>query len=247
MLYSLLHHHIDVLTSSRRLNEMENDLQKSELSLQEYACLHGLTKDHLRPHPLDVLPGTDDVWQLLEDSPDLLHIDGEKGSVLTERFTVEPETASFLASLVPERNEQNSKFDGDDSTKIRRFRDLKIELPLLRTDHSLDILSFQRQAQTDLYNEFLPLETLDEEDDEGLTWPSQPAQLSNETWKKATSEKFAIPCEILQYLQGVLQWHQEGGEYKTFEDADSEPIYQRVTCPDGFGLHSGNSIAGKVA
>ena len=232
VLYYPIHHHTNVLISKHRLGKMPNDSQElePEPSIKEYARCHGLIDDHLQSHPLSGLPGSYDHWKQHADSYNLFQIDGKEVYVPAERITVGPEAVSFLAALVPKQVEQYPKFNADESITIHRVRNLKTELPLLHTDHGLDLLHFQQRTQLDLNNEFLPLEKVDEDAGEGLLWPLESEQLSNEIWRKTTSEKLAVSCESLLYLKRVLQYQSEGEEHKTYEDVDDEPSYQKVKC-----------------
>ena len=202
--------------------------QELEPSLHDYARFYGLTRDHLDSYPLAIAPGPIDVWQQLNDLPDLFHIDSSKAYFATERIAIDPAAASFLAAITTQKSEQAPWFDQDNDVTTRRFRDSKIELPLLRTDHDLDILRFRRQAQPDLESEFLPIETVDEEADEGLAWPSRMSEAAEGYWDKVLSEKFPISSDTLGFLQRALQWHEEGGDCKSFQDIDGESSYERV-------------------
>ena len=209
---------------------MSQSSQEIEPSLREYARFYGLTRDHLDPHPLKVIPGLIDLWQDLGDLSSLFDIDTNDLSLPTERIAIGIEAASFLAAATSLQSKQTPRFDEDASIRTHHVRDLKFELPLLRTDHELDVLRFKQRAQPDLDHEFLPIETVDVETDEGLAWPSRFSSLPNDYWNRALSEKVTISSDMLLYLRQTLQWHTEGGEHKSFEDIRAEPSYMRVKC-----------------
>lgn len=194
--------------------------------IQEYARFHGLTRNHLELDPLQGLRTPDNHLQLLKDLPEPFHIDASNATVPAERMFFDADTASLLASIVPSSNEHIPRFDQVVDIDIHRFRDLKLEPPLLRTDHEWDMQHFARQVQPDLKNEFLPLESIDEEADEGLTWPTKFHRLPEELWQKARSEKLEISSEDLLYLKQNLHDHVGDGSHVSFEEADL--TYQRV-------------------
>ncbi|KAL9102705.1 MAG: hypothetical protein Q9163_002167 [Psora crenata] len=207
---------------------MSQESQESQPSIFEYARFHGLTKDHLEHHPLDAISCPDDFWQQLEDTPDLFCIDASNGTVPAERMSMDAETASILAQLAEPLSEQPPKFDDDVDVDTHRLQKLKQEPPLLFTDHESDMQWFARQNVPDLESEFLPLEAIDEEADEGLEWPQKYQELPRHIWDKIESEKLSMSSEVLLYLQQTLKWHPEGVEHASFEEAHDEPNYKRM-------------------
>ena len=203
--------------------------QEAEPSLIEYARFHGLSKDYLEHHPLEGIAPPLDFLSQLEDSPDLVHIEPGDFKLPKERLTVDAGAASLLAEVAA-LAKPVIRSDEDDGLNLHRFRNLKLELPLLRTDHELDMLRFAPQVVPDLEHEFLPYETVDEEADEGLTWPSRCHELPSLYWKKVESEKLQVSRDALQFLQQSLQYHLEGGNHEAFE-VDDIP-YERVRSHD---------------
>ena len=201
--------------------------EQSEPSISEYARFYGLTIDHLQPHPLQGITAPEDYLEQLEDTPGLFKIDEHNGTIPAERMFMDNETATFLAGIAPSSSETPS-FDEDVDIDIYRFRNLKQELPLLRSDHESDMQEFACRTVPDLKNELLPLEPIDEEADEGLEWPEKYRELSDQIWCNIQSEKLVVPREALYYLQQTLKWHLEGGENTSFEDPDAEPTYEKV-------------------
>lgn len=124
-------------------------------------------------------------------------------NIENERLVIDVGTASMLASISQSIN-SSPHFDDDDlETRYRRMSKLKHELPLLRTDHDCDVREFHQPFMRDLRDEFLPLETLDEEADEGLTWPSSCLTLPQEIWQSILAEKSEVSADTLQLIYEV--------------------------------------------
>lgn len=196
-----------------------------EPSIQEYARFYGLTRDYLEHNPLRGLRAPDDFLSQLEDHADLLHIDESNGSTPAERMSLDQDTASLLSSI-PQSSKISLRFDLETDDDTHRFRKLKHELPLLSTDHEIELQLFARRIVPQLEHEFLPLEPLDDEADEGLVWPSRCHKLPDEVWKMYSSEKLEISSDALLYLQQTLKYHLEVGDHPNFEI--EELPYKRV-------------------
>ncbi|KAK3062490.1 hypothetical protein LTS18_003957 [Coniosporium uncinatum] len=82
---------------------------------------------------------------------------------------------------------------------------MKQELPLLSTDNELDLKNFRHMMSPDFDNANLPLEPVDEENNEGLTWPQQFHHLPNQFDAKSKSEKLEITKDALIYLRATLR------------------------------------------
>ena len=189
----------------------------------DYARFYGLVQNHLEPPPLQGLTLPDDLGSFLEDPPELFHIDHSNVKVAEERLAIDAGAASLLASI-PESAKYKVEDLGIDTHRVRR---MKNELPLLRSHHEIDLLRFVSPIVPDLENEFLPLETLDVEEDEGVEWPSSYYTLPDEFAKKSESEKIETSKGDLSHLQQALKYHLEGGEHAAFEIDGSS--YERVS------------------
>ena len=202
--------------------------QEPEPSIIEYARFYGLAKNHLEPHPLCDISIERDLWQPSEGVPGLIPDDFENVEVPAERIFIDEETASLLATLAFPLPKETPRFDEDTDIDTHRARDLKQELPFLRTDHDSDLRCFSRRIGPDLENEFLPSESVDEEADEGLHWPTRYYKLADEMWSQIQSEKLAVSSDAFLLLQDSLKCPLENDEHLSFEDNDAEPIYERV-------------------
>ena len=201
--------------------------QNVEPTIIEYARFHGLVRDHRASPPLERLALSEDLGSSLDDPPELFHIDLAKAQLPQERWVVDAGAASLLSSIVVE-SAQDPPLYSDEELGIdrHRVRRMKKELPLLRSDHELDVLRFRSPIVPDLEKEFLPLETVDVEEDEGLEWPSSYYALPDEFTKKFSSEKIEASQDGCLYLQQTLKYDFEGLEHGTFEYNDSP--YKKV-------------------
>lgn len=200
--------------------------QDMEPSLSEYARFYGLTTDHLDRDPLAGLAVTHDLPAQLEDDPELFKINDAKDIDLKEKLFFGKQEALVFASIM-ETVPQD--WDLDESTWLNphRIRNMKIEIPMLRTDHEDDVRAFCRPMMPDLANEHLPLESLDQEADEGLTWPSSCQKLPDQYMRAAEKERLEVSIVELNYLQASFYLDSASEPPLSFEDNGLE--YARVS------------------
>lgn len=192
-----------------------------EPSIIEYARFHGLIRHHLDPHPLQGLTTPKDFASQLDDPPELFHISLENAKVPEEKLSVDANALSLLSTITESSKPLPSLDDEDVGLHPHRRRRMKHELPLLRSDHELDMLSFASPIVPDLEHELLPLETVDDEEDEGFAWPTRCYDLPDEWTKTARSEKLQISSDAFRYLQQTLSLHLGDEEHGTFEVDDA--------------------------
>lgn len=196
----------------------------------DYARFHGLVRDHLEPDPLQALTLPENLGSLLDDPPELFHIHLAGIKVPAERLAVDAGTASFLSSIAESVKHSPSHSDQDLGIYMHRVRRMKKELPLLRSDHDIDVLRFASPIVPHLEDEFLPLETLDVEEDEAVEWPSSYYALPEEYAKNSRSEKIEASKEAFLYLQQTLKYRLEAGEHGEFVTDDIP--YKRRNIPE---------------
>ena len=219
--------------------------QQAAPSIHEYALFHGLVQDHKANAPLAlILPPDECTFQKALEEPqegythasslclgDTTHLELENSRcpacfteatnafrIITqsERMFIDARTASVLASI-SQSVSTSSSFDEVLQLDNKRHRRLKHELPLLSTDHGCDVQEFSRPFTPDLENEFLPLETLDEEADEGLAWPSSCLNLPQELWQGLLTEKLEVSAEALRLVFEVAN---HSGRVEMFQVED---------------------------
>ena len=204
--------------------------QDVEPTIIEYARFYGLACDHRQLSPLQELTSSQNLGSFLDDPPELVHIDLTNVKVPEERLAVDVGAASLLSSIVESAKHSPSHSDQDLGTDRHRVRRMKHELPLLRSDHELDVLRFKSPIVPHLGNESLPFEAVDVEEDEGLEWPSMYYALPNELVNKSRSEKIEASKDDFLFLQHTLNSQFEAVEHGTFE-VDDLP-YKRVNGHD---------------
>lgn len=204
--------------------------QDVEPRIIDYARFYGLVQDHLEPDPLQGVQGltlSENLGSSLDHPPELFHIHLTSAKIPDERLAVDAGAATFLSSIAESLKQSPSYSDQELGIDRHRVRRMKHELPLLRSDHEIDVLRFASPIVPDLEYDFLPLETLDVEEDESLEWPSSYYVLPDEFAKISKSEKIEASEDDFLYLQQTLRLDVEGGEYRASE-IDDLP-YKRVS------------------
>lgn len=117
-------------------------------------------------------------------------------------------------------------------------RRLKLELPVLRTDHDMDYRAYVRTVNaardTRLLDSHLPLEPADIEKDEGLEFPARVYQLDRQITKAMAGERLEVTRTTLQCLAGNLKsdWTDEN----TRQLLEIETDYHGCASPDTFAI-----------
>lgn len=201
--------------------------QDVEPSIIDYARFYGLACDHRQLCPLQGLKLLEDLGSFLDYPPELVHIDVSDVKVPDERLTVDAGVASLLSSITESAKHLPSLSHQDLGIERHRVRRMKHELPLLRSDHALDIVRFATRIEPDLENKVLPFEMVDVEEDEGFEWPSIYHGLPDELTKKSRSEKLEASKDDFLVLQHTIKPQIECVEHGAFEVDDFQ--YKKVT------------------
>lgn len=199
--------------------------QKNEIDMLEYARLHGLASNYLVMNPLANVGQVDDYLGSDEDLAGIPPINEFSGHPRFEKLAFSKDVLLLLES-VTKTAQGVETISHDFVFDTHRIRDMKQEIPEIRTDHELDMMDFGRPFMPDLENHYMPMVLIDEEADEGLTWPSRYKTLPTEFTKKSESESLAVPSDSLVFLRDTLQLSKEK-EVPEFPD-DEVLTYTKV-------------------
>ncbi|KAL6719367.1 hypothetical protein ACLMJK_003606 [Lecanora helva] len=195
-------------------------MSQEEPSIIDYARFHGLVRDHLEDDPLQQHAPSVDIISSFDDSADLFQICNDSVKVPDERLTFDQGAASLLSSVLALAQHPHSPHKEDDDLDTHRVRRMKHDVPLLRSDPKIDQLRFAPRIVPNLEHEFLPMETVDEEADEGVGWPSRCYSLRDEYAKKSKTEKLEVTSDALAFLQATLRSHQQDEELRCMEEVE---------------------------
>jgi hypothetical protein len=195
---------------------------EDDISAVEYARLNGLARNHLtEPFPFSVFHRLqENIDDGLTDDAHLQQLDLLTDFSVSERLTVSKDGAQLIASvLYPESDESIDTvvLSMLGSTELKKMR---IELPLLRTDHGSDVKEFARRDtfEPQLKDVRFPLEVLDSDRFEGLEFPSALWNLGAETMEELRKEKLLVTRESLQYIQNSIK--------DDWTDADEKELWR---------------------
>ena len=181
---------------------------EEDISALEYARQNGLARNHLTEPPLSSIFETilEGIYDSVMDDMDLqqLHISVDYG--LNERLTISKEGAQVIAWAL--RPEQPKSIDAVVCSMLgsRDFKMIRLELPVLKTDHESDVKEFaRRQAfEPQLKDVRLPLEELDEKKNETLEFSPAIWNLAADQMEDLRKEKITVSRETLQFIQSYI-------------------------------------------
>ena len=182
-----------------------SSLDELDISAVEYARLNGLARNHLTDlsssailHPVQKAIDTG----IIDDSH-LEQLKCPEDCCICERLTISKDGAQLLAwAMHPESRDLI-----EDIVKSilgsSKFKMMRVELPLLRSDHETDIREFasREEFETQLKDVRLPLEKLNMEKSEGLEFSPSLWNLGARTVQEIKIEKIIVIRESLEYIQ----------------------------------------------
>jgi len=201
--------------------------QVDEPSVTEYARFHGLCIDYSLKHPLTNHGLSIDQITLgieLQDHDGLKEPE-VSDALLAERLTIDRDTAAYIKNVLAEPDKAD-EIDVEPPAIIRTAA-MKQDLPLLSTDNELDLKGFRHIMSPDFVDANLPLEPVDEENNEGLTWPQQFHHLPSQFNAESKSEKLEITKDAFIYLEATVR--DNPGSYDLDEIERIELTYIRVS------------------
>ncbi|OJD24747.1 hypothetical protein ACJ73_03888 [Blastomyces percursus] len=183
-----------------------------EPSILEYARFHEIAISSI-PNPLLLVsPVIEDIDQSLRDisnhpSINLEDIHQEIQARTQEKLDVNWASAPLLSSIiklsVDERPTGNQYEEIECPTDSHRIRDMKMEAPVLRTDHEMDMRAFRRRISLDFTQIYVPLEHLDDENDESVNFPKSFWSQAEDLWHTAQGERLSCIKDGLLLMQGI--------------------------------------------
>jgi hypothetical protein len=211
---TLMEHHDPVERTDGSSPQLIANDDDGELSALQYARFYGLAVNHLaEPYPIEDIqllqPSTE---KLVAEDVHLPQIELPPDFSINEHLTPGKDTAQQLASVVRE----TMSVSGFNSITallldVRKTKGLREEEPLLRGNPEEDCRNFAKKNEIDLKYIKLPMDSLDDEKDEGLGWSSKLWALPAEAMKKVKAEKSSVTKGDLVYLAGAIKcgWTKE--------------------------------------
>lgn len=174
-----------------------------DASVLDYARYHGICRHHGAENPLDHRHLPQAPIFLSQDLADptgssRLRLPPELDT--SERLDIDFAAVTELKAIAAL---SQSSQTAEQFAHPHRRRAFKVEPPLLRTEHEIDVLGFRRRACLRLQDVKLPLEHADEEKDEGISWPTWAQQLPSKFEKEVASDRLQIPKDAMLYLHSV--------------------------------------------
>ncbi|KAH9881973.1 hypothetical protein J1614_001144 [Plenodomus biglobosus] len=184
--------------------DLDSDAILDADSALVYARYYGLCVDYASDDSnfRDFIAPSDDeldrdIWHLSKP------ISADKITELTkERLAVNRDAALLLKAV---HLLQAAPAAGPSTIDRRKWMlSLRQEVPVLSTDHELDVLRFGKVTTPDLGNLRIPSEVTDQEKDEGFEWPSRYFAYPAQCEEQVRGEKLGVTKEALQFLQDTI-------------------------------------------
>ncbi|EOA87042.1 uncharacterized protein SETTUDRAFT_87328 [Exserohilum turcica Et28A] len=175
--------------------------QDNEPSLLEYARMQNICVDYTTELVSFLKTGVhsnETFDQSLCDLPDS-SITNAIPALTRERLAVSKETALLLKAVYSLEEHPSASYFGNGGNHPKQ------ELPVLQTDHDLDLLSFASVTPLDWKHIKIPSEIIIEQDDEGLEWPTRYLSIAKRCDAQAKAEKLVVSRHALVFLQEAIR------------------------------------------
>ncbi|KAI8942536.1 hypothetical protein NX059_000598 [Plenodomus lindquistii] len=185
--------------------ELDPDAVLDDESALEYARYYGLCADYTSEnwHVRDIVaPSDDDIDRDLRDLSATVTTD-QICALTKERLSVSRDAALLLKAVLALQAAPAEVEETEDRRKW--MLSLRQEVPVLKTDHELDMLRFGSVALPDLRKSRIPSEMTNAEKDEGFEWPSKYFAYPAQCDKQLRAEKLGVTKEVLLCLQGAVK------------------------------------------
>lgn len=208
----------------------------------QYAYEHDLTRDytlnsfsiaHLLSKPVQsTLPTiTEDGFTDCTHLPDLeLPVPRLRSEVLT----IAQSALKLLHETRRELTDDEVKLLTQDVINSGNTKNLKLELPILRTDNERDLREFRKQMKSrqdvNIRDHRLPLDPVTVEDGEGMELPASARSEANKLLRKLEGEKIGVTRSSLQFLADVVKdGYTEEEQWKFLMEQASETKWVKVS------------------
>ena len=202
--------------------------QDDEPSVLEYARFYGLTVNYLATCPIQqCIRDLDRIES--DDEPMLLEAEGSPAQIQNERILIPKNALALLSNVTTAQGQV--LHDGLPLPKIHRSRDMKVELPLLRTDPEVDMQDHPHRVMPELAKELIPLEKVEDGKDESLQWSGCSHSLPAKVNAKLASELLTISKNTILYLQEVSGRHETRCEaFKLETNLNPDRLVRLIAC-----------------
>ncbi|TEY80906.1 hypothetical protein BOTCAL_0036g00340 [Botryotinia calthae] len=197
-----------------QLPDAEDSLEEGEeeeILVVEFARSIGVSRDHqLDDTSVDILL----VMQKDVDHSIFSDLNDDHLSLLTtpeinpnERLSVSIGAARLLTSIAQNEGQESIDTLKHPLLEPRDVRNLRVEFPLLRSDHCFDVRGFARRDGFEVRPQDikLPLELLSIENNEGLGFPLDFYKFEIEAFETIANEKIEVTRNSMVYLQTALK------------------------------------------
>ena len=179
-------------------------------SLLEYARFHGVASDHLASYSIDHSSLRAEALDIaLQDPIGATHLNFEgldHARLQVEKLDIPRTGALSLSSVIQAASLRGSEREPcyQEILPDRHYvRDLKVEPPVLATDHELDMRMVRERICLDRMDLDLPLDIIDDYNDEGLRFPNYFGARRTQLLETLNSEKFNCTREVLLFIQEI--------------------------------------------
>ena len=177
-----------------------SDDYDTQPSLLEYARFHGLANNHIKQDIYSFFPS--DLLPFSEHARPELQVPHISSKVPPEpKFRLDSKATALLASSIRPPPAPHWSVALSDH---RRLKKLKLEQPILSTDHDHDMKKIHYRKQRKIQALDLVPVKVNEDNDEGLACPKMTG-LAAQWDKKLAEEKLQTTREAFKALQGTLR------------------------------------------
>ncbi|KAF7886377.1 hypothetical protein EAF00_010480 [Botryotinia globosa] len=195
------------LPDAASLSEGEED----EIPVVELARSIGVSRDHqLDNTSVEILLLIqEDIYHSFSSdlNDDHLSLFTTPETNTNERLSVSIGAARLLTSIAQNENQESIDTLTHSLLGPRDVRNLRIEMPILQSDHDFDVKGFARRDGFEVRPQDikLPLELLSIENNEGLGFPSEFYNFATETFETIANEKMEVTRNSMVYLHTALK------------------------------------------